>query len=293
MKRILGLFKYIYSIVNSIEIGRFVFKLKRKVKHYLTRIWFLLRMIWFIRIFVRSRWNAEKLVIGDNNRDFACYGWETVDIIGADYLIDFRNQKMPFPDASVALVYCSHMIEHLSDDCAADMFAEIYRILKPKGIFRIVCPDLDKALTAYKENNKDFFIKPYGLNFKSKIGIGETPEDLLIHNNLVRILASYAIDGRGPIVEKEIVEQKLQECNRYEFAKWCVSLLDSTKKEEKCIWGHVNAYDFPKLKHMLEIAGFSDIVHSSFRQSQVNEFRKRCFDHKSKEWISLYVEATK
>ena len=161
------------------------------------------------------------------------------------------------------------------------------------GLSKAGCPDLEKALAAYKENDTDFFLKPHGLSSKSKVGIGGAPEDILIHNNLIRILASYAADGRGPIVEKKTVDQKLQECDRYEFAKWCVSLLDSTKKEEKCIWGHVNAYDFPKLKHMLEIAGFSDIMHSSFRQSRVNQLRKRCFDRKSAEWISLYVEATK
>lgn len=293
MNKLSGVIRYFRSIVNSIKNGRFFFKVKRKIKYFFKRILFLLRMTWFIRKFVRNRWNARKIVLGDNNNDFACYGWETVDIAGADYLIDFRNQKMPFPNASVAIVYCSHMIEHLSDDCTADIFAEVYRILKPGGIFRVVCPDLEKALFAYKENDDDFFLKPYGLNSKSKVGVGERPEDILIHNNLIRIFASYAKNGRGPIVEKEVVEKKLQEYDRYEFAKWCVSLLDPAKKEEECIWGHVNAYDFPKLRHMLEIAGFSNIVHSSFRQSQVKELRKRCFDLKSKKWISLYVEATK
>lgn len=265
-------------------------KLKLKIKHYL-------QSGWLFRPLLRCFWKSKRLVLGDTNKRFACWGWETVDIVDADNNVNFRNDALPFPDESVSLVFSSHVIEHISDESAFHLFSEVHRILKKGGAFRVVCPDLDKVIRAYKENNLYFFLQAEGARSCLIRGIeaGElTKDSLLLHNNLIRTLASYADTGGGPIVKKEVVDQKLKDYNKYEFAKWCVSLLDQDCLEAKHAWGHINAYDFPKLKTMLEEAGFSNnVVRSSLGQSGIKKLRKLHFDQKRHEWISLYVEAIK
>lgn len=47
-----------------------------------------------------------------------------------------------FADASVAFIYCRHMIEHLTLAEARRTLAEWHRVLRPDGLANIVCPDL-------------------------------------------------------------------------------------------------------------------------------------------------------
>ena len=56
---------------------------------------------------------------------------------------------MPEEACSADLVYCSHILEHLSlTDCRLAL-AEVLRILKPGGVFRGVLPDLEADVRAY------------------------------------------------------------------------------------------------------------------------------------------------
>jgi SAM-dependent methyltransferase len=67
--------------------------------------------------------------------------------------------KFPFPDAMFDCVFCSHFLEHLYPDMACLCMQEVFRILKPMGIFRIAVPDLDKVVAAYDPQNPDEFCK--------------------------------------------------------------------------------------------------------------------------------------
>jgi SAM-dependent methyltransferase len=56
---------------------------------------------------------------------------------------------IPFDSESVDVVYHSHMLEHLDSDVAEGFLREVYRVLKPGGIHRIVVPDFEKTCRAY------------------------------------------------------------------------------------------------------------------------------------------------
>ena len=112
----------------------------------------------------------------------------TCDIKDADFKIDFRNGTLIFPDESASLVFSSHMIEHISNESASFLFSEVYRILKPGGVFRVVCPDMDKIIQAYRENDLYFFLKGAGVQSFLIAGIDAgnlSKESLLLHNNLI------------------------------------------------------------------------------------------------------------
>jgi predicted SAM-dependent methyltransferase len=58
-----------------------------------------------------------------------------------DLWLDLRR-ALPFPDASVAVAYTSHTLEHLFPDDALKLLREIRRVLRPDGIARIAVPDV-------------------------------------------------------------------------------------------------------------------------------------------------------
>lgn len=73
----------------------------------------------------------------------------TVDTVLLNW--DLRN-GIPLADNSVELVYHSHFLEHLDYKEGVSMMEEIYRVLIPGGIHRIIIPDLKKWIKAYLEN---------------------------------------------------------------------------------------------------------------------------------------------
>lgn len=64
--------------------------------------------------------------------------------------LDITKSGLPFKDNSIRYIYTSHMIEHLDPFDAKNFFGECFRILKPGGTFRIICPDIDIWLDNFK-----------------------------------------------------------------------------------------------------------------------------------------------
>lgn len=56
---------------------------------------------------------------------------------------------LPLPENSCKAIYCSHVIEHLAMNEIGKALCNIYRLLKPDGIFRMVLPDLEYFIRAY------------------------------------------------------------------------------------------------------------------------------------------------
>ena len=77
--------------------------------------------------------------------------WLNIDQYGDNSEIFSWNilDGQPFPDNSIDVVYCAHVLEHF-DRVGANLFLnEIYRILKPNGILRIVVPNLEEICKSY------------------------------------------------------------------------------------------------------------------------------------------------
>lgn len=79
--------------------------------------------------------------------------WENVK------LVDIRK-RLPYSDSSVDYIYCSHVLEHFSPKETGEILKDCKRVLKKKGILRVVLPDLDKIIRNYKspdDFNNEFF----------------------------------------------------------------------------------------------------------------------------------------
>ncbi len=62
--------------------------------------------------------------------------------------VDIRK-GLPNRDGSVSAIYSCHMLEHLDVPEAKRFLSEAYRALEPRGLLRLVVPDLRKLIHAY------------------------------------------------------------------------------------------------------------------------------------------------
>lgn len=67
----------------------------------------------------------------------------------------------PFPlrDNTVDYCFSAHVLEHLYREQAIRCVREVYRVLKPGGVFRVTVPDLDLAVAKYDSQDPDVLLK--------------------------------------------------------------------------------------------------------------------------------------
>lgn len=78
-------------------------------------------------------------------------GWVNIDIqpAGDDVRAHDLSKGIPLPDRSCAVVYHSHVLEHLRRDDARSFLRECFRVLQPGGIMRLATPDLERICRDY------------------------------------------------------------------------------------------------------------------------------------------------
>ena len=59
------------------------------------------------------------------------------------------SKGIPFPDNFFDIVYHSHLLEHFSKQDSESFIKECYRVLHPKGVLRVVVPDLEQLARIY------------------------------------------------------------------------------------------------------------------------------------------------
>lgn len=73
---------------------------------------------------------------------------------------DLRN-RLPFPDRSASLIYCSHMLEHLLPDDAVKLLGEMRRVLDEHGVARLAVPSLEHALEIIRGEDTSRFPRSF------------------------------------------------------------------------------------------------------------------------------------
>jgi SAM-dependent methyltransferase len=84
-------------------------------------------------------------------------GWLNTDLVPLEGTtpLDF-TKPFPYPDASFDAVFCEHAIEHVSKEEGAAMCAEVFRVLRNGGRFRVVTPAIESiAAMALSEGSFD------------------------------------------------------------------------------------------------------------------------------------------
>lgn len=109
---------------------------------------------------------------------------DSVKLKGVDVVHDLEKFPYPFKDNEFDEIYCSHLLEHLSD--LIKVMKELRRILKPKGKLKVVAPYFSNPGSFSDPTHKRFFTYTTFDYFDSSSGL------------------SYYSDARFKIIKKRI-----------------------------------------------------------------------------------------
>ena len=153
-------------------------------------------------------------------------GWINVDanmFTGkCDVWADLRN-KLPFHDNSAKAIYSHHMVEHLPN--LHFHFQEVYRCLKPGGVYRVGGPNGDEAIKKFIENDFDWFgdfpdsRTSIGGRFENFIFCRQEHLTILTESYLKEIMENVGFKNIRkcmPVTESNI---QFKECMDYEYEK--------------------------------------------------------------------------
>lgn len=59
------------------------------------------------------------------------------------------SRKLPFDEAAYKACYMSHVLEHLPRERVPGLLSEVFQLLKPGGVLRVVVPDLETIARLY------------------------------------------------------------------------------------------------------------------------------------------------
>jgi predicted SAM-dependent methyltransferase len=94
----------------------------------------------------------RKVEIGPSSkkigRDWVTVGLKSINP-NIDIACSWGHDAIPLEDNSVDLVYASHVLEHIEWYNTISALKEVYRILKPGGLFEVHVPDFAKIVEAF------------------------------------------------------------------------------------------------------------------------------------------------
>lgn len=212
---------------------------------------------------------------------------------------------IPFEDETFDVVYHSHLLEHFSKTQAETFLKECYRVLRPKGVLRVVVPDLEqiartylmaleKAISGHQEwasNYNWILLEMYDQTVRNKSG-GEMA-DYLCQENLVNeqfILERCGVEAKNLIAAKKAqqTEPKTKALLKqiYRFCRYSSYRQDLVFKlllgKEYTNWKigqfrqngepHQWMYDRYSLAVLLKQCGLNNIVQRSPIESYIPEW---------------------
>ncbi|MDX0698187.1 methyltransferase domain-containing protein [Sinorhizobium medicae] len=201
------------------------------------------------------------------------------------------DERIPFPDGSVAIAYTSHTIEHIKDEYIQRMFCEVYRCLEAGGIFRITCPDADLYYMAMTMNMFDRFFHRRRAWFE-KAGVADSDVSGFDYMKMAfaTALSSTPLLRHEKPELWERIQEKFRTAPKDEFLEFLSSQVEFSIPRIAC---HINWWTAEKVTRFLRNAGFKTVRTSTYGGSlaapmcDINLFDNTVPDE------SLYVEAYK
>ncbi len=278
-----------------------------RLKHHLKKFFLNQKDIhtnFIIRRIFTQNFSCGKVALGERNtytNPLFPLDWIRVDWQDADYTINLNQCPiLPFSNNSQKLIYSAHMIEHLSESVLLSLFKECCRVLKPGGKIRLEAPDAEKLINLYRSGDKKMLSHFY--KFRKNVlvdRLGYPQSYLEDHLSVLGEISSYIVPEQGvhiPVyASKEEFENKIETLNLDDFCNWCISL---QTLEQRKSGGHQNAIYFSKLYHVLEKAGFSNIIQVDFGYTKIPELELNngfwsIQEKPHRTFYSLFVEAEK
>jgi len=160
-----------------------------------------------------------------------------------DMVYDFSKDKMNFNDNVVSNIYCSHVIEHATDEDVKNLFSESLRVLKKNGVFRITCPDAKFLYEIAKFENE------YWNRYRSWRWMEKDPQEVDQYDYLTFHICPNKLRFNKPAFED--LHKKIKNLDYLECMK---ILVEGEKPNPKRLGDHINYFDFEKIKDFLDQA---------------------------------------
>ncbi|VAX20391.1 Methyltransferase type 11 [hydrothermal vent metagenome] len=194
---------------------------------------------------------------------------ERFDAIPDNIIVHDLSQGLPFGEGEADVVYHSHLLEHLETKNAEVFLRNIFIVLKPGGVMRVVVPDFEFLCRTYVE-----FLDRCNANPDSADNSDPYIADII--EQMVR-LEAYG-SSRQNILQR-FIENKI--------------LGDARKRGETHQW----MYDKINLKRLLTDVGFRNIKVKKYNDSSIAGWNDLGLDlnESGTEYKpgSLYVECEK
>ena len=234
---------------------------------------------------------------------------------------------LPFKENTFDVIYSSHFIEHIPKDQLEIFLSDCLRVLKPKGVIRLITPDLEFLAQEYLQNihSKEYlkanFISALildqcvrltsGGNLAKLINKIKNVDDVNMQTYVKQILGEEIfkeiyISSESQISKaiKRIKKDPKMIINIFSiiWIRFIIKLLPKSFRNTNVSLAaigerHMWVYDFYTLRDSLKEVGFSDIQKTAFNEST---FKKYVFNeldiHRSlprKGLHQIFLEATK
>ena len=214
--------------------------------------------------------------------------WTNIDHASAHYAGDQNHAfleydlnligPLPVPTESVDLAYTSHVIEHVSNEAVERLFSEVYRALKPGGVFRITCPDADLFYLTLRFGRSDYWTWR-----REKSG---NRKDASIEELAVSEMAAERFSEMSP----EVFRRELDSLPKEQFLDWLTApcVFDPARPGR-----HINWWNFDKCLEGLKRAGFRTVWRSSYGASIACPMQDTQLFDATYPVMSFYVETMK
>lgn len=208
-------------------------------------------------------------------------------------------EPLPIDSDSAHVVYSSHTIEHITDQAAAYVFSEIFRVLMPGGYVRLTAPDIDLHYRAYRDSDresfywKDWYRSPERFR---RIALNQPLSDASIEQLfLQRFAASVCTlhaDGADSRIDDAELRRLFDEIPYEEALNYCCALCPM-EIHKKYPGNHINWWNQQKLQALLREAGFAEVRASAYGQSYCPVIRDTTLFDNTHPKVSFYTEARK
>lgn len=220
--------------------------------------------------------------------------WTSVSLESADILVNLESDY-DFKLHDVKYAYSAHTIEHLTDGAVARLFSKLYAAMRPGGVLRVECPDLDLLLDDYKcVHDKDRKVtRRMEEIYRDWHMERADPRYAQPHELVLAGIVSYTDSRTGmmmtPLCSAQEFEEQMRTLSNEEFGDWAVSLLRPEHLKDSYL--HRNWFNFNKLQRVLTQAGFSGVVKCEAAATRYG-FRMN-INRTHRAWCSIFVEAVK
>lgn len=238
----------------------------------------------------------ERIVIGGGDHDYGTL-WHNIDFVTEGYADKYKHlprnidiahdltalRPLPVADGTIQAAYTSHVIEHLKDEPVAYMLRDAWRALRPGGVFRLSCPNIDLYVRALKDDDLDFFHYRQHPHYV-RLGIQDSVAGLFLD-----VFASDLGERAVKPTREEVLTAIETHGVEGALDHYCCQVEYDYAKSHY----HVNWFSPAKLTAMLRQAGFSEVYPSAMGQSYCAQMR----DLSRFDWgdpkISMFLECRK